>query len=181
MSGGATASLPAHLILVGLPGAGKTTHGRRAARALRRPFIDLDRRIVHLDGRAIARIFAEDGEPAFRDLERTATAALAIEPPSIVAPGGGWIMNPANVELVKPGAQIVWLQVSPKVALQRMGGRVSLRPLLANGNPLRNLEQLLAKRRDRYAMADAVINTELLDWQGVVNALAALATPNVAG
>ena len=61
-----------------------------------------------------------------------------------------------------------------------MGGRTALRPLLASGNPLKNLEQLLAKRRARYELADVAIDTELLDWQGVVNALAALATPNTA-
>ncbi|MDZ7632763.1 MAG: shikimate kinase [Gemmatimonadaceae bacterium] len=174
-------SLPAHLILIGLPGAGKTTHGRRAARRMQRPFIDLDRRVSHLDGRSIPQIFAEDGEPAFRELERKATAALAIEPPSIVAPGGGWMMDPANVELVKPGAVIVWLQVSPIVAVRRMGARIRLRPLLAAGDPVENLARLLSRRRDRYACADAVINTEVLDWQGVVDAIAALAPPLTGG
>lgn len=168
--------LPAHVILIGLPGAGKTTHGRRAARQLRRPFIDLDRRIALLDGRSIPTIFASDGEEAFRALERTATAALAIEPPSIVAPGGGWMMDPHNVELVKPGATIIWLKVSPAVAVKRMGSRIQLRPLLAAGDPIANLARLLSRRRDRYAAADAVIDTEVLDWQGVVGAIGTLAT-----
>jgi shikimate kinase len=168
---------PAHLILVGLPGAGKSTHGRRAARRLQRPFIDLDRRIVHLDGRPIHRIFAESGEAAFRATETRATAALANDRASIVAPGGGWIMDPANTALVQPASTIVWLQVSPAMAVKRMGARIRLRPLLAQGDPVLNLERLLARRRDRYAVADHVIDTELLDWQGVVTAIAALAPP----
>ena len=168
-------SRPAHLILIGLPGAGKTTHGRRAAKQLGRPFIDLDRRVAHLGGRTVSQIFREDGEEGFRQLERKATAALAIEPPSIVSPGGGWMMDPSNVDLVKPGATIVWLQVTPRAAVERMGTRVRLRPLLATGNPVERLSQLLLRRADRYAAADAVIDTEVLDWQGVVDAISALA------
>ncbi len=172
---------PAHLILIGLPGAGKSTHGRRAAKQLRRPFIDLDRRIAHLAGRSVPQIFRDDGEVAFRSLERKATAALAIEPASIVAPGGGWMLDPGNVELVKPAAIIIWLQVSPVTAAARMGVRVRQRPLLSNGNPVEKLEQLLQRRTPRYAAADAAIDTEVLDWQGVVDAIAALAPPSAAG
>ena len=166
---------PAHLILIGLPGAGKSTHGRRAAKQMQRPFIDLDRRIAELAGRSVASIFAKDGEEAFRALERQATAALAAEPASIVAPGGGWMMNEQNVALVKPDSTIVWLQVTPLVAVRRMGARIRMRPLLRTGNPVRTLEELLLRREGRYALADAAIDTELLDWQGVVDAIAALA------
>ena len=113
----AAKSAPAHLILIGLPGAGKSTHGRRAAKQMQRPFIDLDRRIAKIAGRSVASIFAQDGEKVFRALEQEATAALASEPASIVAPGGGWVMNPDNVALVKPDSTIVWLQVSPQVAV----------------------------------------------------------------
>jgi shikimate kinase len=177
----AASSGPAHLILIGLPGAGKSTHGRRVAKQLRRPFIDLDRRIAHLAGRSVPQIFRQEGEAAFREYERKATAALAIEPASIVAPGGGWMLDPANVELVKPAARIIWLQVTPSVAVQRMGPRVRLRPLLAAGDPVAKLVVLLERRAPRYATADAVIDTEVLDWQGVVDAIAALAPPPIAG
>ncbi len=168
---------PAHLVLIGLPGAGKSTHGRRAAQQMHRPFIDLDRRIAAMTGRSVARIFAEDGEAAFRQLEREATLSLAFEPPSIVAPGGGWMLSPGNVALVKPGSTIVWLVVSPAAAVLRMGARIGLRPLLRSGDPVRTLEELLAARRGRYAEADAVVDTERLSWQGVVDAIQALAPP----
>jgi len=168
---------PAHVVLVGLPGAGKSTHGRHAARHLRRPFIDLDRRVAQLTGESVRRIFQLRGEPAFRKLERQATAALALEPAAIVAPGGGWIMDPENVALIRPGAIIVWLRVSPVVAVQRMGARVRLRPLLAGADPVVALEALLERRAANYATADAVIDTEVLDWHGVVKAIAALAMP----
>lgn len=171
----AAKSAPAHLILIGLPGAGKSTHGRRAAKQMQRPFIDLDRRIAKIAGRSVASIFAQDGEKVFRALEQEATAALASEPASIVAPGGGWVMNPDNVALVKPDSTIVWLQVSPQVAVRRMRDRIRLRPLLRTGNPVSTLEELLRRRQARYALADFSINTELLDWHGVVDAIAALA------
>lgn len=103
------------------------------------------------------------------------TAALAFEPPAIVAPGGGWIMNPANVELVRPESILVWLRVSPRTAARRMGARARLRPLLAHGDPVAALEALLLVREPRYRTADATIDTEALDWQGVVGAISALA------
>ena len=166
---------PRHIILVGLPGAGKTTHGRHAARQLNRPFVDLDRRIELLSGRSVAEIFRDDGEPGFRRLETQVTAVLTVEPPAIVAPGGGWIMDPSNVELVRPGAILVWLRVSPQTAARRMGARARLRPLLAQGNPVAALEALLLAREARYRTADASIDTEALDWQGVVDAISTLA------
>ena len=177
MSGAGLANGPAHLILIGLPGAGKTTHGRRVAKDLNRPFIDLDSRVAHLAGKSVTRIFLDDGETAFRALERRATAALAIEPPSIVAPGGGWMLDPDNVELVKPASIVVWLQVSPRVAVERMGARIRLRPLLADGDPIAKLGELLTRRAPRYATADATVDTEALDWQGVADAIAALVPP----
>ena len=142
---------------------------------MQRPFIDLDRRIAKIAGRSVASIFAQDGEAVFRALEQEATAALASEPASIVAPGGGWVMNPDNVALVKPNSTIIWLQVTPRVAVRRMRDRIRLRPLLRTGNPVSTLEELLQQRQARYALADFSIDTELLDWHGVVDAIAALA------
>jgi len=168
---------PAHLILIGLPGAGKSTHGRRAARQMQRPFIDLDKRVTQLAGRSVAEIFRDDGEAAFRAWERTATAALALEPASIIAPGGGWMLDPANVALVKPSSTILWLQVSPYVAVQRMGARIRSRPLLSSGDPVSTLTDLLCQREARYALADAVLNTELYNWKGVIDAIVAFAPP----
>ena len=91
------------------------------------------------------------------------------------------MMDPANVDLVKPAAVIVWLQVSPFAAAARMGPRARLRPLLATGDPVEKLTQLLQRRAQRYGTADAVIDTEVLDWQGVVDAIAALAPRPAAG
>ena len=174
MTGGMSAG-PAHLILIGLPGAGKSTHGRRAAKLLDRPFIDLDRRIVEMAGKSVQEIFSSDGEPAFRALERAATETLRDEPPSIVAPGGGWMMDPANVALVKPASRIIWLLVSPAVAVTRMGRRIESRPLLVTGDPIARLAALLERRRERYGTADEQLDTEAHGWQGVARAIADLA------
>jgi shikimate kinase len=166
---------PPHLILVGLPGAGKSAHGRRVARLLNRPFVDLDLVIQEVAGRSISEIFAADGESAFRAMEREATIALASRPSSVVAPGGGWMMDPINVELVRPGAKVVWLKVRPAAAVKRMGARIALRPLLATGDPVRILSALLEKRRASYATADAELDTEAYGWHEVARVLAGLA------
>jgi shikimate kinase len=174
-AGVSDAPKPPHLILVGLPGAGKSAHGRRVARLLNRPFVDLDHAIQEATGRTIADIFARDGEMAFRALEREATTALASAPASVIAPGGGWMMDPANVELVIPGAKVVWLKVRPAAAVKRMGARIALRPLLAQGDPVQILSALLEKRRSRYATADASVDTEAYGWHEVARVLAGLA------
>jgi shikimate kinase len=172
---------PAHLILIGLPGAGKSAHGKRVARLLKRPFVDLDREIERVTGRAVAEIFASDGEPAFRAMEHQVTEALAAMPQSVVAPGGGWILDPANVALVKPGARLVWLQVQPAAAVLRMGARIAKRPLLAHENPVGILTQLLEERRARYACADHVVDTEAYGWHKVAHLIAALAPTSSEG
>ncbi|MCU0619799.1 MAG: hypothetical protein MUF40_07935, partial [Gemmatimonadaceae bacterium] len=135
-----------HLVLIGLPGAGKSVVGRRVARLLGRPFIDLDRAIEEVAGRTVAELFVAEGEPGFRARERAATAALVDAPPSVIAPGGGWVLDPANPAAVRPRAVIAWLRVSPAAAVARMGHGVGRRPLLAGGDPVERLAAIAERR-----------------------------------
>jgi shikimate kinase len=160
-----------HVVLVGLPGAGKTTIGRRVAQALGRRFIDLDVEIERRSGRRIAAIFAADGEAGFRRLEHEATAALVGAAPAVIAPGGGWATQQASVALLRPRALLVHLAVSPEVALGRLGAGIALRPLLAGADPLAELKRLATERRAAYAGADGEVDTELLDPKEVVDAV----------
>ena len=161
------------MVLVGLPGAGKSTIGRRVARELAVPFLDLDAEIERLEGRAIAEIFAGSGEAYFRERERAVTASLRERPPMVVAPGGGWVTDPANPALLRPPARIIYLRVSPKLAVRRMGAGVQRRPLLAGPDPVRALERLLAEREAAYAMADATVQTDDLSKPKIAAAIRA--------
>jgi len=162
-----------HLVLVGLPGAGKSTVGALAAEQLQLPFTDLDERIEAAAGRSVPTIFAVEGEARFRQLERSAMEAALAETPGVIAAGGGWAAEPGNLEAARAaGALIAWLTVSPEVAARRLEGK-STRPLLAGGAPAERLGALLAARVHAYQRADAFISNEGDDPTVAVAALTA--------
>jgi len=163
--------LAAHVVLVGLPGSGKTTVGRGAARELAMPFLDFDEEIERREGRPVSQIFAERGEGYFRALERSLTEEIrATSDGMVLAPGGGWITIPGVLELLRPPGAVIYLAARPQTALRRMGALRARRPLLAAPDPLAALDRLLARRGSLYAAAaDHVIDTEVLDLQGVIH------------
>lgn len=163
--------MSAHLILIGLPGSGKSSIGRRVARQLRVGFVDIDEEIERLEGRSIADVFAVDGEAYFRQRERDVTAALRERPPMVVAPGGGWPMDPRNPALLRPPGRIVYLRVSPAVAVRRMGPGVRRRPLLAGDHPVEALGALLRTREAVYAAADVLLDTNRRTHQQIATML----------
>lgn len=171
-----------HLVLVGLPGAGKSTVGRAVARRLGRPFLDFDAEIERRVGSTVARYFARYGERAFRDQEVALTRELAAAPPMVLAPGGGWVTNPGVMELLRPPGRIVHLLVSPQEALRRISRSRNIRPLLQEADPRAKMEQLWEARRPLYNAADAVVDVERLTSQQVTDSVAQLAhdgTPEV--
>jgi shikimate kinase len=168
-------SLP-HLILVGLPGSGKTTVGQGVAKATGRTFLDIDLEIERREGKSISQIFGERGEEYFRRKEREITEELAMVGHMIVSPGGGWIADPEVVALVRPPSQLVYLRVTPATALKRLGPMRMMRPLLTRPDPLAEMTRLLAARRAAYETADHVVSTELLDLQRVIQKVTELAS-----
>lgn len=163
-------------MLVGIPGAGKSTVGHELARRLQRPFLDLDADIEARAGMPVRELFASHGEPHFRRLEREATERLArADAPMVVAPGGGWITVPGLVSLVRPPAVLVWLRLSPASALARLGDGIASRPLLQGADPLALLTALLASREPFYLQADHAVSVELMTVDEVVDAIVALA------
>ena len=164
-----------HIVLVGLPGAGKTLCGELLAGRLGRPFLDLDGEIERTARQTITEIFAHFGEAHFRDLETEATRGMALLPPAVISPGGGWIEREANRELARVACRTVYLRVSPATALQRLVGQTATRPLLAGADAEARITAIFTRRRPLYEAADAVLDTEVLSPSEVVDQLVRLA------
>ena len=164
-----------HVILVGLPGSGKSTVGRRVARRLGRPFVDFDLEIERREGKTIAQIFAERGEPGFRGLELDLTKELAKSSGMILAPGGGWTTIPGAAALLRPPARMIYLRVRAEVAIGRILRGRRIRPLLQTADPLEALRKLLAEREAGYLEADNIIDVEVIKSQQLIATIARLA------
>ncbi|MBA2721053.1 MAG: bifunctional shikimate kinase/3-dehydroquinate synthase [Chloroflexi bacterium] len=145
------------VVLVGLPGSGKSAVGRRLAHRHGAQFVDLDDTIEKTAGKAIAEIFATDGEAAFRDLEREAVAGLGPADPgpnirTVVATGGGAVVDPRNRWALYRGRVAAWLDVRPEVLAQRLRRSPNVRPLIAGRDPMGAIRDL-ARDRERFYSA----------------------------
>ncbi len=163
-----------HIILVGLPGAGKTTVGRIAARALGATFTDLDDVIAAQRGKSISRIFAEDGEAAFRALEATAGAETFAGPAGVIAVGGGFVADPVRRRQALESGVVIYLKTSTSAAAERLAGTTG-RPLLDGGNIPGRLAELLNQREAAYLEAPHGVSTDGLRPEQVAEEIVALA------
>jgi shikimate kinase len=170
-----------HIVLIGLPGAGKSTVGPRLAERLHLSFLDFDAEIERRTGRSVPTIIRTDGEPAFRELERQLTAELATADPAVLAPGGGWVTRPDTVALLRQRARLVHLKVTPEAAIGRLGSARLARPLLDGNDPIARITALETARRAAYASADWVVDTELLTVQRVIDIIVELVSADRAG
>ncbi|MES1259060.1 MAG: shikimate kinase [Gemmatimonadota bacterium] len=144
------------VILIGLPGAGKTTAAPQAAALLDAPWCDLDQRVVERAGLSIPEIFAQHGEERFRALERLAMDQLLDEPPQVIAAGAGWAAQPGNLAAVATRALVLYMSLTPAQAALRVPGNTG-RPLLSGEAPERRIAELLAARERWYRLADLEI------------------------
>jgi shikimate kinase len=156
-----------NLILVGFMGTGKTVVGQAAARALGFDYVDSDDLIERKAGKTISRIFAEDGEPHFRDLETEAIRSLAALDRHVVATGGGCVLRDENWEAMGRAGLVVCLAARPEIILERTR-RESHRPLLQTPDPMARICELLARRAPFYARADYTIDTSNLSVDEIV-------------
>jgi shikimate kinase len=170
-----------HLVLVGLPGAGKSTIGPGVAKQLGRAFLDLDTEIARRHGRSVPEIIRTDGEDAFRQLEHALKAELAGAEAAVIAPGGGWITREQTVRLIRPPARLVYLKVSPAEAIRRLGRSIVARPLLDGGDPQGALEGLATARKAAYETSDWAVDTETLTVQWVINTVVELVSHSHVG
>ena len=152
------------LTLIGYRATGKTTLARLAAERLGWSWIDADVEIEHRAGKSIAQIFAEDGEPAFRDLEAAVIADLCRQDRLVLAAGGGAPLRPENRQAMRAGGKVVWLTALPETILARMSTDATTaarRPSLTDKDPLAEIVALLAVREPMYReAADSTIDTE---------------------
>ena len=135
---------PSNIVLTGFMGTGKSTVGKLVARRLKWPFVDSDEEIVRRAGLPIPQIFAQLGEPHFREIEREVCRALAGRQQTVIATGGGMLVDPTNREVMQASGLVVCLSASSKTLARRLRNDGS-RPL-ASGD----WRSLLARRQAAY-------------------------------
>jgi shikimate kinase/3-dehydroquinate synthase len=155
-----------NLIITGFSGTGKSLVAMEVALRLNWNFIDTDDEIVKQTGKPIAEIFRQDGEDKFRELERETIRKACQQKRTIIAIGGGAIVDPQNYELLAKTGFIVCLEAKPETIYERLFREAAssphreVRPLLAVDNPLERIRQLKASRQPHYAKADWTIHTD---------------------
>lgn len=151
----------ANIVLLGFMGTGKSATGKIVARRLEREFIDMDALIEVRAGKSISRIFREDGEPAFRQMERQLVIELAGQRNLVVAAGGGVVLNADNIRDFETSGVLICLTASPEVILQRLRGD-DRRPLLEHGDKAQRIRQILEQRQFLYEALPYHVDTSFL-------------------
>ena len=163
-----------HVLLVGLPGAGKSTVGQLVADGLQAPLLDIDTILVRQMGMPIAQIFGMVGEPRFRAMERDAVATAQAREPAVIVPGGGWAAQPGQVAAAKPSSLIIYLKCTPVTAARRTDDG-EVRPLLGGSDPLEKVRSLLQAREPFYKLADYEVAADAKPPGAVAEAVVGLA------
>jgi shikimate kinase len=175
------AAIRAHLgsrsiVLVGMPGSGKSAVGRRLAARLDLAFVDADEEIERAAGKPIMDIFKDHGEAYFREGERKVIARLLASGPQVLATGGGALMVPETRDNIRRSGISIWLKAELAVLMRRVLKR-NTRPLLEK-DPDGVMRQLMETRYPIYATADITVESRDLPHETVVNEIVeALARP----
>jgi shikimate kinase len=146
---------------------GKSAVGRNLAKKLRRRFIDLDRLIEKAEGMKVREIFAQKGEPYFRQAEKRVLKEVLQLPGQVIATGGGIVMDDDNLTLLREQTLLVGLTGTTEALLSRVG-KNSKRPLLKGGELRQRMEELLTQRQSRYAQAHVTFDTSEIGIDQVV-------------
>jgi len=155
-----------NLVITGFSGTGKSLVAMEVALRLNWDFLDTDDEIVKQTGKPIAEIFRQDGEARFRKLEREMIKKACQRRQTVIAIGGGTIVDPQNYELLAKTGLIVCLEAKPETIYERLFRETAsnphreVRPLLAVDNPLERIRQLKASRQPHYAKANCTVHTD---------------------
>ena len=148
-----------HIVLIGLPGSGKSTVGRLVADTMQMPLVDIDAIVTRKEGRPIQMIFAEKGEAVFRALEKQEMETALAGPPSVIAPGGGWAAQPEALGSLRGRALLVYLKTRADTAAGRAAPQGN-RPMLSGEDPAAQMRELLRDRESFYVQAEAQVETD---------------------
>lgn len=149
-----------HLYFIGFMGTGKTAVSREVKKILDLPLKDTDEMIVEKEGMAISQIFAEKGEPYFRKKETEILKSFNSRPTTLVSCGGGVVLNPENVKIMKENGIILLLKASAETIYERVRDSND-RPLLKDRMSPEGIQELMDQRSERYEnAADGVVETD---------------------
>ena len=157
-----------NIVITGFSGTGKSQVAIQVAKRLNRNVVDTDVEVVRLARKPIAEIFKQDGESKFRELEHRAIETACQQEHTVIAIGGGAIVDPHNYEILVKNGWIVCLEAQPKTIYERLfhesnyGTKSEIRPLLTEENPLERIKQLKSSRQFHYANVDWTIHTDNL-------------------
>ena len=167
------ADQPANIILVGFMATGKTHVGRCLSQLTGWPLRDADDEIVRRAGCSIDEIFARDGEAAFRTLEHQVIADLCSGKNQVISAGGGAFVQPANRDVMLRSGLVFCLTAAPENIYARIQKEADpntpIRPLLAGGDPLQRIRDLLETRAEAYSHAHHTIPTDTLSVEQVAD------------
>lgn len=158
-----------NIVLIGYMGCGKTTVGIRLSYCLKIPLVDTDKLIEKSEDREISRIFAEDGEEAFRWMETDTLRRLLQEKTGkVISTGGGLPVREENRRLLKLLGTVIYLKAEPETIYERVRGDTK-RPLLQCRDPLTRIREMMAKRSRCYEdAADVVIQVDGKDFDTII-------------
>ena len=140
---------PLNIVLVGMPGSGKTTVGVNLSRVVHKRFVDMDRLLITQFNMPIAQVFSTQGEPAFRDAESELCERLLSFRHCVISTGGGVLLRPTNRTLLRSCGKVVYLAPTVEMLWKRLRNDRQ-RPLLKTENPKATLDALLALRDPIY-------------------------------
>ncbi len=152
------------IFLIGMMGSGKSSTGPVLAEILKYKYVDLDVLIEKLTKKTIDKVFSEEGEEYFRDLETQCLQEIIKLPSVVVSTGGGVVLKKENWGILRQGI-IVWLDINKEIALNRLNSKDNIRPLL-KGNIDIKYEEIFETRKDIYAQADLRVE---INNEGVKN------------
>ena len=163
-----------HVLLVGLPGVGKSAVGTLVAEGLPAPLLDIDSILTRQMGMPVAQIFGMVGEPRFRAMERDAVATAQAREPAVIIPGAGWAAQPGQIQEAKKACLIIYLKCSVTTAARR-SEQGEVRPLLVGNDSIERVRNLLAAREPFYKLADYEVAADVKAAPAVANEVIRLA------